>query len=551
MKFRNIILGVILFFSGFNLSSQTLSNCPTSVSFKTSDTILQSVYNKAEEKAKWNIKSFGNYKVLVEGGGYKGVFLETQPMGGIMYAKRDLSVAKSNIQIFMDFQRKDGRLPGVINFRNNTLLPRYSFFQGNYLPMAAFEVYYWLDKDKKYLKQVYNSLKNFDEYLWKTHDSDKDGCLEAWTPWDVGEDGCERLRDFPLTWPFEYPPTNELIQKMSKDELAKYCGAKKVKDLVVPVESMDVMSYSYSNRDVLSKISKELKNGKSSYWRRKARKVAEKLKEYLWVPEKNACFDRDKLNKTMNILLHNNLSCMYFGSFDQEMADRFIKYHLVNPAEFWTPMPLPSVAVNDPYFKNDSSNNWNGQSEALTFQRTIRALENYGHYAELTLLGNKFLEGVSASKKFTQQFDPFTAKMIYSFPDGYGPAILTSLEFISKLYGVHLTQDQIYWSCLDKDNDYSYSQQWGNRLFKMTTKGNQAFCFINGKEVFSFTKGIRIVSDLNGKIIEVIGIDINDKKATISYKGKNFSLLVTPNTVYNCTDRFYKKRSVEFCRPNN
>ena len=30
------------------------------------------------------------------------------------------------------------------------------------------------------------------------------------------------------------------------------------------------------------------------------------------------------------------------------MAERFVKEHLLNPQEFWTKMPLPSVAANDP-----------------------------------------------------------------------------------------------------------------------------------------------------------------------------------------------------------
>lgn len=51
---------------------------------------LPCVFDKAEGKAKWNIKNFGKYKVLVEGAGYDCVWLETQSMGGIMYAKRDI-----------------------------------------------------------------------------------------------------------------------------------------------------------------------------------------------------------------------------------------------------------------------------------------------------------------------------------------------------------------------------------------------------------------------------------------------------------------------------
>ena len=65
------------------------------------------------------------------------------------------------------------------------------------------------------------------------------------------------------------------------------------------------------------------------------------------------------------VLTHNNLRCMYYGSFDQDMADRFIRCHLLNPDEFWTRVPLPSIAANDPCFTNINFNNWGGQPQGL------------------------------------------------------------------------------------------------------------------------------------------------------------------------------------------
>ena len=180
---------------------------------------------------------------------------------------------------------------------------------------------------------------------------------------------------------------------------------------------------------------------------------------------------------------------MYYGSFDQQMADDFIKFHLLNPEEFSSSMPLPSVAVNDPLFRNNPRNDWSGQPEALTYQRSIRALENYGHYAELTMIGTRFLKVIGDSLKFTQQFDPFKSTISTSTQNnGYGPGILASLEFVSRLYGIHITRDKVYWSCLDNENEYNYSQEWGNRLFKMTTRGNQVFALLMVKKLFLYQR---------------------------------------------------------------
>lgn len=553
--FALILSGMIAFIPGYypgiasGAGEVEMNSVPkTGVQFKTSNVSLQKIFNAAEEKAKWNIGSFGKYRVLVEGAGYNNVWLETQPMGGYMYGKRDLEVARNNIQIFIDFQREDGRFPGMLGYKNGEITPYYGWFQGYCFPMPAFELYFWLNKDKEYLNRLYASLEKFDEFLWKTRDSDGDGCLETWCVWDTGEDMSVRLGEAPHSWPFDFPPTEVRIGKMKEDELKSLCSKSEFdfrKGFPVPMESMDIMSYSYSGRDVLARISKELGNGKEAFWRGGANEVRAKIKSYLWDEKKHACFDRDKDNKVMNTLIHNNLRCMYFGSFDQQMADDFVKYHLMNPAEFLTPMPLPSIAANDPSFRNIPGNNWSGQPQGLTFQRSITALENYGHFAELTIIGRKFLKVIGDSLKFTQQFDPFTAT-INNNKDGYGPSILSSLEFISRMYGIHLTRDKVLWSCLQDENQYDYTQKWGDRTFKMTTEGSKTYCYINEKVVFSFSKGIRIISDLSGKIREVAGIDTKVQNVEIEYGGEMFKLTVSPNAVYLFNGRFSKNKGAEF-----
>jgi neutral trehalase len=62
---------------------------------------------------------------------------------------------------------------------------------------------------------------------------------------------------------------------------------------------MDMISYSYANRNILARISKILQNGQSDYWNKKAKEVQTKIKEYLWDAKRHACYDRDRDNKVM------------------------------------------------------------------------------------------------------------------------------------------------------------------------------------------------------------------------------------------------------------
>jgi hypothetical protein len=284
MKKEMKFLVTAVFLLAFSVQGVYAQLPGTGVEFTTNDTVLQRIFDRAEKLARENIVNYGGRKVLIEGAKYRNVWLETQPMGGYMYAKRDLEIARNNIEIFIDYQREDGRFPGVIYNRNSVPEPNYCQLQGLYFPRPAYDLYFLIRKDTAYLGRVYKALEKFDTYLWKTRDSDNDGCLESWCIYDTGEDHSIRYNGFPNAWPFDYPPTKEAAAKLSKEELAVNCKEESydsTKTMTVPIESMDVMSYSYSCRDVLSLISAELNNGKEIYWRNKAGEVRAKLKAYL------------------------------------------------------------------------------------------------------------------------------------------------------------------------------------------------------------------------------------------------------------------------------
>ena len=152
----------------------------TRVSFETNDGLLQKLMDTAEKKALENLKDFAGRKVLIEGGGYEKIWLETQPMGGEMYAKRDLEAGLNNNLLFMECQREDGRIPGSIAMIDGVLTPQFNKFQGFCFPAPAMNMYYLTGKEPGYLELLYGTLERFDAYLWRVRDSDGDGCLETW-----------------------------------------------------------------------------------------------------------------------------------------------------------------------------------------------------------------------------------------------------------------------------------------------------------------------------------------------------------------------------------
>ncbi|MCL5269378.1 MAG: hypothetical protein M1457_02220 [bacterium] len=540
----------------------------TSVSFRTTDAGLQRLYDAAETQAAANIVQFTpKMKALVEGGGYPNVWLETQPMGGEMYAKRNLEVALNNQRLFMFAQRPDGRLPGMIisgdaarksgrdkqppegmTWRpEHDILADYEMFQGYCFPEPAWRMYFWIGKDRDYLQRLYAALEAHDAYLWRTRDSNGDGILETWCVWDTGEDASTRLitRGAPNRWPFDRPPGAEgLPEPNNPDHFAYYWGdqyrhkmpAPSREEILVPFASMDVMAYSYAGRAALAKIARELGNGREAFWRDCAEEVRRRLIEKLWDPENHACHDRDRHGRRLPELVHNNLRCMWYGIFTQEMADAFIRDHLLNPKEFWTPVPLVSIAAGEPLYRNAPVNDWSGQPQGLTYQRAIGSLENYGHYAEVTLIGRKLLEVLIRNGcVFPQQLDATTGAPSGPKADGYGPMALAALEYISRMHGVHLDVEhgRVWWSGLaEGGGDFTYTQRWGERVYTLTCEKGRLRGEVGGREAFTCGAGVRVVTDLEGKALELVGIAPETQCATLHSAGSKWELDVAPNQVH-------------------
>ena len=362
-------------------------------------------------------------------------------------------------------------------------------------------MYYWIGRDRAYLDALADCLERFDAYLWKVRDSDGDGLLEAWCVYDTGEDNAVRFGDAPNYCTADTPPEGYAV---------------------VPMASMDITSFSYAARDTLAQISRIRGDGREQEWRAAADRVAALLREKLWDEERSACYDRDKNGAVVDVLTHNNLRCMYWGSFSQEMADRFVKEHLTNPAEFMTNMPLPSVSVSDPMFRNAPENNWSGQSEGLTFQRAILALERYGYEKLVTRLGRRFLRAIiEGGYVFTQQFDPFTGEPSRvgmtshavlapgdpePFQDSYGPTLLSATEYIAHIWGIDMEMGELLFS-LGGGTPCEYTLQWGGRTYRIENNGRTARILIGGELRYVMPCGLRIITDEEGTLRRVRRIE--------------------------------------------
>lgn len=446
------------------------------INFDTADDKLKKLYDRAEVGCQKNLRDFDGRRVLVEGGGYEKIWLETQPMGGEMYFHRDPEAARNNVELFMAHARADGRLPGSIALMNGVVTPQFNKFQGFCFPAPALNLYYLMGRDEGYLDALKSALENFDAYLWRARDVRHRGVLESYCVCDTGEDHALRYGDAPFWWEEEAPPTGFAS---------------------VPMRSMDVTSYSYAARDTLETIARIRGDAPSARkWRAAKARVRDALTRTFFDESRGACFDINADGTRQTILTHNTLRCMYWNALPKRAADAFVKRHLLNPDEFWTPFPLPSVAANDPLFRNNKQNDWSGQSEGLTYQRAPRALENYGWQTLIPKIGRKLFGALFDADFFPQQFDPFTGEpsRIDGAATDYGPTMLSVLEYVTLMHGA----------------PSAYTLTWRGHTYAVESDGARGKITADGRVVRETACGARVVTDCEGRFLREIPLESED-----------------------------------------
>jgi hypothetical protein len=352
-----------------------------------------------------------------------------------------------------------------------------------------------------FLAELRTVLERFDQWMWGTRNSTH-GVLWLSGTSDTGED--------------------------NSDKFAGTTG---------PYESMDMMGYAHDAERALARIAKlQGDEAGSDFWTSKMKVTSAALRARLWRDDLGAAFDRERdgAQSFVTTLVHNNVRAMWHGVFSQDMAEAFIARHLMNRSEFWTATPLPSISVSDPRFHDTAGNDWSGPPQGLTFQRAIRALESYGHHAEVLLAGVLEKSALQKTLKFPQQIDPFTSQP--DSGDCYGPMLLSLLEYTAMTTGIAVRPEAatLLWSAVATGGEapatFIATQQLGDTLFQLAGHSNGTFAGVrNGARIFAVAGNTRIVTDFSGTVTRVIGASAAAEAVELQLPTGFLKLEVQPN----------------------
>jgi hypothetical protein len=355
------------------------------------------------------VHGFGE-PVLIEGGVYAGIWLECGPHEGLVYGHVAPEVAKANHVVFFHHQREDGYLPCWVR------ADRIGSAQIQMVvPIAATALETAeLTGDEAFLQRAYDACARWDGWLARHRDTRGTGLCEAFCEYDTGHDNSPRFRGLPKRCP--------------GDDASRCPQAGGL-----PYLAPDLSATVYGGRRALAGMADRLgRTHEAALWSERAEQTRRRIMDNCFDPEDECFYDVDRTGRFVRVRGDHLTRVLSEHVVDQATFDRIYTRHIRNPAAFWTPYPLPSIAADDPAFDRElPPNSWGGASQALTALRAPRWFEHYGRKGDLEVLMRRWVEAILAAPGFMQQMNPWTG--VFSTTEAYTPAMLVFVDFVRRL----------------------------------------------------------------------------------------------------------------------
>ncbi len=483
------------------------------ISFETSDSQVQATYSRALDVLARNTTVVSGYPqpVLIEGSNYGGIWLECAPHEGLAYSAVRPDIARNNHLAFFALQREDGQLPcwvrttGIGFGQIQMVVP---------IAATAWELSQETG-DSELLEKAYGSCSRWDAWLRRYRDTRHTGLCEGFCTYDTGHDNSPRWSGIPNRCP---------------DADARTCAPLPTLPRLCP----DLSATVHGGRVALAAMARALgKTSEAGRWLEDAAAIRVAIVDRLYSAGDAAFYDLDAQDRFVSI--RSDVISRVLGEHvvDQKLFETIYQRQIHNPAAFWAPYPLPSIALNDPAFVRPiPRNSWGGASQALTALRAPRWMEHYGKPADLAHLMQQWISAILRENKFLQQLDPLDGTFTPDAGD-YSPAALVFLDFTWRLSGVRRIENRLEWNLRPPAHATRSSYRLKltpARTAEVRYASGHAELFLNEKLLYRTSSTFRLVTDLDGKLQSAAGIAPGTTSVLLRHasgRGQKFS--IAPN----------------------
>ncbi|HTQ35491.1 MAG TPA: hypothetical protein VMH77_00530 [Steroidobacteraceae bacterium] len=469
--------------------------------FSTQDAAWQSCYDKALAVLAANVQTLPRYAqpVLIEGAAYQGIWLECGPHESLVYRRFRPDVARHSHLCFFELQQPDGQIP-CNNKTSGMGLGQIQMV----VPIAATA---WelaqATGDDELLHKAYEACAKWDAWLLRYRNLRGTGLTEGFCTYDTGQDNSPRWQGIPPQCP---------------DRDAK----KFVTGLKLPRLCPDLSATTYGARVALAKMAAALgKSADAARWQQQAGTLRGLILRRLYDPDDAAFYDVDAEGNFVRIRCDILSRVCGEHVMDQPTFETVWSRQLHEPHAFWAPLPLPSVALDDPAFVRPiPQNSWGGASQALTALRTGRWFDAYGKSAAHAVLMQRWCEALIRDGNFGQQADPLDGRFTAGQPAGYSPAALVMMDFTWRLAGVCESDGQLQWNlrpghAAARGARFSLRTD-ARRRAQLAYEARGAELRLDGRLLARVAGGAaRVVTGASGQLLELVGMDEHPQQVRV------------------------------------
>ena len=480
---------------------------PRLVEFHTADAAHQAKFGAAVAGLRANVQDVpgADESLLIEGGKYPGMWLESGPIDARTFAVIDPGPYLACHRTFFRLQRDDGQVPCFVR-RAGIGWSQVQTVTALAVTALDAATHY---ADEAFLAEAYGACVRWNGWLTRYRDPRGLDLCEAFCEYDTGHDNGPRFAGLP---------------KVCRDREARLCPV----DPRLPYLAPDLSASLYGGRRALSEMARRLgKSSDAAAWDERADATRRAIVEHLFDEESQCFYDTDATGERVRVVGDVLLRVLAEGVLEADEFDRVFEQWVLDPGAFWTPLPLPSIAANDPGFEPGKQNAWAGACLCLSALRAPAWFERFGRFAELDQVMRRWAAALVASPGFRQQADPFTGA--FNTTEDYTPAMAVTVDFMLRLHGITLAgPDALSVACGGDDGRCTFDTEAG-RAEAVTEAGVTQITWA-GSTVATVTGRCRVLLNAAGALREVIGVGPGETLVQVNRPGDTpLDLTVAPN----------------------
>ncbi|HET8598862.1 MAG TPA: trehalase family glycosidase [Segeticoccus sp.] len=353
----------------------------------------------------------------------------------------DPTLAESTIRSVFDHQitRGDaerpqdaGMVPDVI-FYNDPSTGGGNWNERNSKPplaaWATWEVYRHTG-DREFLREMYPKLVAYHDWWYRNRDHDHDGICEYGATVDPANDSPEARR-LAAAWESGMDNAPRFDSDLGAHTVPNRDAQGQLVGYSLAQESVDLNSYLVADSRYLADIARVLGRSHDAVrHEQQAERVATFIRTHMF--DTNDGWFHDISLRSKQPLAERGMGIegsipLWAGVADREQA-RQVRAHLVDPRDFATHVPMPTVAASSRYFS--PTEYWRGPVwlDQATF--AIHGLERYGYHRDARVATQALLEnatGLLGQDPIMENYDPLTGARLNSTNFSWSAAMVLLL----------------------------------------------------------------------------------------------------------------------------